>query len=159
MTVPLPIRSLLAALVLLALAPVALGQVATAEVQGVEATSPTSRHAQAWQADGSVGEVRVLVRALDAAGDPVAGAPVTWRVENIGDDVVYAVDASAGLPSAPLSAHTVQELEIDGGTTDANGDAWLVLDSMTAGDVQVYITVGGVEAKTFDGRDMRIVWF
>lgn len=159
MTTPFPFRPLLAALALFALSAAAGAQVATAEVQGVEATSPASRHVQAWQADGSVGEVRVRVRALDAAGEPVADAPVTWRVENMGEAVVYVVDASAGLPSAPLSAHTVQELEIDGGTTDADGDAWLLLDSMTAGDVRVYITVGGIEAKTFDGRDMRIVWF
>lgn len=135
------------------------GEVASAEIPGVEATRSHSQNVQAWRLDDSLGEVRVVVRALDADGDPVAGAPVQWRVANLGDTLVYVVGASTDLPDVPLSAYTVRELTIDGGTTDDAGEAFLVLDAMSAGDARVFVDVGGVEAKTYDGRDMRVVWF
>ena len=137
----------------------AQAQVASAEVQGVETTSAPSMHVQAWQQDGSVGEVRVVVVAYDDEGNPVSGAPVTWRVDNLGSDLVYVVGASTDLAEVPLTAYTAMDLTIDGGTTNADGEAYLIVDSMTSGDARVFVTVGGVEGKTYRGRDMRVVWF
>ena len=42
---------------------------------------------------------------------------------------------------------------------DADGKAYLVVDSPTPGDARVFVTVGGVDGKTYRGRDMRVVWF
>ncbi len=137
----------------------AQAQVATAEVLGVETTSAPSTGVDAWLEDGSVGEVQVTVRALDANGNPVAGAPVQWRVDNLGSMIVYVVGSSAGVPGAPLSVYTAVDTHVDGGVTDANGEAFLLVDSMFSGDARVFVTVGGVDGKTYRGRDMRIVWF
>jgi hypothetical protein len=135
----------------------AQGQVASAEFQGVDMTLPHSRGVSGWMADGSVGEGTVVVLALDAAGNPVAGAPVAWTVTNATDSVVYVV-AGNGV-SDVLSAYNGMALSITGGTTGADGTARLVVDSLSSGDARVAVEVGGMEAETYSGGSMRVVWF
>lgn len=157
---PLPLTTALTSFALLALllAPAALAQVASAEIVGIGTTAAHSRGASGWTLDGSVGEVEIVVLALDAAGNPVAGAPVTWTVQNGTENVVYIVDASAPLP-AGAHAHQGADLTLDGGVTGADGRAYLTVDSLTAGDARFPVTVGGAEAKDYSGSDMRVVWF
>ncbi|UCH25310.1 MAG: hypothetical protein JSV66_15470 [Trueperaceae bacterium] len=155
-------RNLLGLITLLgiALAGSALAQVATVEVVGVEATAPHSPSVvNALLRDESVGEVAVVIRALDAGGNPVAGAAVSWRVQNRTGNTVYVVGSSAVMAQMLERAVEGFDLAIDGGVTDADGHAYLVVDSATSGDARVYVTVDGVDGKTYDGRDMRVVWF
>lgn len=135
-------------------------QVATVEVQGVEATSAKSPDDTGMVLDESVGEVKVVIVALDADGNPVADAPVSWTVLNAAEGPVYVVGSSAMMDTTMTDmAEMDAELIIDGGLTDANGEAYLVVDSATAGDTKVFVTVDEVAGKTYDGRDMRVVWF
>jgi hypothetical protein len=155
-------RNLLGIIMLLglALAGSALAQVATVEVLGVETTAARSASVvDALLKDDSVGEVAVVIRAVDAGGNPVAGAAVSWRVQNRTGNTVYVVGSSATM--APMLERAVEgvELAIDGGVTDADGNAYLLVDSATSGDSRVFVTVDGVDGKTYRGRDMRVVWF
>jgi len=134
-------------------------QVATVEVQGVEATAAKSPGLTALLHDGSIGEVTVLVIATDANGNPVEGADVSWRLENRTTNPVYAVGSSAMMGSFLERASGQYEIAIMGGVTNAAGEAYLVIDSSMSGDARVYVMVEGVEGKTYDGRDMRAVWF
>lgn len=143
----------------LAVGATALAQVASAEILNVDATAPHSRGVAAWVHDDSVGEVTILVEARDAAGNPVAGAPVSWTVRNTTDNLAFVVGSSAMMGGSAISAHNGVEVSVDGGVTDENGRAYLVLDSQTAGDARVHVEVGGVAAETYSGGDMRVVWF
>ncbi len=134
-------------------------QVETAEVQGVETAAAHSRGLTAWSLDGSVGEVTILVRALDSAGNPVAGAEVTWTVQNRTDNVVFAVGMSGMMDTMSEPTYNGMAVSFDGGVTDENGETYFIVDSQTAGDARVFVTIGGVEGKTYRGRDMRVVWF
>lgn len=134
-------------------------QVATAEFQGVDFTLPHSPGVSGWLADGSVGEARIVVLALDADGNAVAGAPVMWTVRNAVSDVAYVVDASAD-DHQLATAYEGADLVVQGGVTDADGQAFLVLDSLTAGDLTAIATVGSATATSYDGGEaMRVVWF
>lgn len=133
-------------------------QVATVEVQGVEATRPQSPDDTGMVLDESVGEVNIVIVAMDADGNPVADAPVSWTVLNATETPVYVVGSSAMMEEMQM-AEMESELMIDGGVTNEAGEAYLVVDSATAGDTKVFVTVDEVEGKTYDGRDMRVVWF
>lgn len=147
----------LAATLLLSLA---FAQVDLVEVLGVDATVPHSDEAAASVADDSVGEVRINVRAVDANGDPVEGATVTWRIENATGNPVQAVDSNAmTAEDEAVSASEGEPVEIEGGTTDENGEAFLVVDSATVGDATVHVVIDGVEGFTYSGGPMRVVWF
>jgi len=137
----------------------ALAQVATVEIPGVETTAAKSSGLTALLMDGSVGEVKIVLRAVDANGDPVEGAAVSWTVKNSKDSVVYVVGSSATSQRMLMRAFKGMDLAVDGGTTDANGEAYLVVDSMTSGDTKVLVTVDEVAGKTYRGKDMRVVWF
>ena len=132
--------------------------VATAEVLGIAETRPRSPEASGALEDDSVGEVIVRVRALDASGAPVAGAPVVWTLTNRTSGAAYVVALSAE-HDLPILVFGSFETTVDGGVTDENGEAYLVLDARTAGDVSMVVHVGEQEAATDDGSDMRIVWF
>lgn len=151
--------STLFALLSLAFAGTAIAQVASAEVLNVDATAPHSRGVSAWVHDESVGEVIVLIEARDASGNPVAGAPVSWTVRNTTENLVFVVGSSAMMGGDATGVYSSAEVAIDGGVTDQNGQAYLVLDSQTAGDARVHVEVGGVVAETYSGGDMRVVWF
>ena len=132
--------------------------VATAEILGVEMTRPHSTHVFALVRDDSVGEAIIEVQALDGDGNPVAGAPVQWMLSNNGSTIAYVVgssDMSSTLVPVTMSA----DVTVDGGVTDAEGRAYLVVDAFQTSDVSVAVTIGGVEAKTYRGRNMRVVWF
>lgn len=133
-------------------------EVAKAEFQGVDITLPHSPGVSGWLADGSVGEARIVVTARDASGNPVAGAPVVWTVMNSKPNVAYVVSTNS---AATMRAHAYKgvPLVVDGGVTDSEGRAFIVIDSLTSGDLKAAVTVGGVAAKTYDGGDMRVVWF
>lgn len=134
-------------------------QVATAEFQGVDTTLPHTPGVSGWLSDGSIGEATFVVLASDASGKPVAGAPVVWTVMNSADDVAYVVATSAE-SSMTASAYKGRALVIDGGVTDASGRAFIVLDSLTAGDAKAGATVGESQAVTYEGKDaVRVVWF
>ena len=141
-----------------ALLGVSFAQVASVEVQGVEATRPQSPDDTGMMFDESIGEVQIVIIAMDADGNPVAGAPVSWTVLNAKETPVYVVSSSSMMDDT-MTAEMETELMIDGGMTDENGEAYLVVDSATAGDTKVFIMVDEVEGKTYDGRDMRVVWF
>jgi ABC-type uncharacterized transport system substrate-binding protein len=141
------------------LASVSFAQVASVEVQGVEATAAKSQGLTALLRDGSVGEVTVLIKVSDASGNPVEGAEVSWRVESSTDATVYAIATSASMARILERALGNSDVSFAGGTTDANGEAYLIVDSQSAGDAMVYVSVDGVEGKTYDNRDMRVVWF
>ena len=143
----------------LGLAASALGQVTTAEVLGVETTAAASPDGSGSLRDNSVGEVTIVVRALDANGNPVAGAQVAWSVQNRTENVMYVVGTSASMEALSTAAYSSAQVAVDGGVTDADGKAYLVVDSPTPGDARVFVTVGGVDGKTYRGRDMRVVWF
>lgn len=132
--------------------------VATAEILGVEMTRPPSTHVFALVYDDSVGEAVIEIRALDADGNPVAGAPVEWRIHNNGSTIAYVV-GSSDMSSMLAPVTTAADVTVDGGVTDADGRAYLVVDAFTTSDVSVAVTIGGVDAKTYRGRDMRVVWF
>ncbi len=133
-------------------------QVTTAEVLGIAETRPHSEAGTALYEDGSVGEVIVRVRALDAGGNPVAGAAVAWVLTNSTTGTAYVVGSSAD-HDVPLILIGSSDLMVEGGMTDENGEAYLVVDSRSAGDVSMVVTVGELEAKTYDAGDMRVVWF
>lgn len=135
----------------------ALAQVSSADILGVDETRPRSETGTALYADDSTGEVTIRVRALDAGGNPVAGAPVTWTLTNRTPAPAYVVGSSAASGLQLLFGGS--ELPLEGGTTDANGEAYLTVDAQSAGDVSVAVTLGGVDAKTYDGNNMRVVWF
>lgn len=143
------------------LIPVALAQpqADSAEILGVEVTLPSSPIVSGWQLDDSVGEARIVVRALDANGDPVQGVPVQWRLQNRSANLAFVVGINGQSDFQTLSIYTVSDRVVDGGTTDADGRAYIVLDSRTSGDVSVSVTVGSVEASGYGGRSMRVVWF
>jgi len=140
---------------------VSFAQVATVEVQGVEATRPQSPGDTGMALDESIGEVQIVIIAMDAGGNPVADAPVSWTVTNATEEAVYVVGSSAMMEdmAEDMMAEMDTELVIDGGVTNESGEAYLVVDSATAGDTRVFVTVDEVEGKTYDGRDMRVVWF
>lgn len=142
---------------LAAAAAYAQGSVASAEFKGVDMTLPHSPGVSGWLADGSVGEGTIVVLALDASGNPVAGAPVTWTVNNATDAVVYVVAGDGVADVVP--AYNGMPVSITGGTTGPDGTARLVVDSLTPGDTKVAVEVGGVGAETYSGGDMRVVWF
>lgn len=146
--------AVLAALVLGA----AFAQVESAEVLGIADTRPSSTGSSALYQDDSVGEVLVRVRALDAGGNPVPGASVSWVLTNRTAATAYVVGSSAA-GAYPVILFGGSDTTVDGGVTDENGEAYLVVDARSAGDVSMVITVGGVEAKSYDGSDMRVVWF
>lgn len=137
----------------------AQAQVDSAEIQGVEITLPHSPNVSGWQLDDSVGEARIVVLALDANGDPVEGAHVEWRLHNRSSNLAFVVGVSGDSDFDTASIYTVRDRLVDGGTTDADGRAYIVLDARTSGDVSVSVTVGGVEASGYGGRSMRVVWF
>ncbi|MCA9835737.1 MAG: Ig-like domain-containing protein [Trueperaceae bacterium] len=137
----------------------AWAQVASAEILGVDETRPHSVELEALRPDGSVGEVIIRVRALDGSGNPVAGAPVSWLVKNSKTTPAYVVGSSASMAPMLGRAYAGADLSVDGGVTDENGEAYLVVDARTSGDTRVAVNVGGMDAKTYDGNDMRIVWF
>ena len=137
----------------------ALAQVASAEIQGIDETRPHSLELDAIRRDGSVGEVVITVLALDASGNPVAGAAVSWLVKNSKETPAYVVGSSASMAAMLGRAYAGADLTIDGGVTDENGEAYLVVDARTSGDTRIAVNVGGIDAKTYDGNDMRIVWF
>lgn len=133
--------------------------VASAEFQGVDTTLPHTPGVSGWLSDGSVGEATFVVLASDASGNPVAGVPVVWTVLNSADDVAYVVSTSAE-ESMTASAYKGKALVIDGGVTGEDGLAFIVLDSLTAGDAKAGATVGESNAVTYDGKDtVRVVWF
>ena len=137
----------------------ALAQVSKAEVQGVEATAAKSAEGTAEALDESVGEVRVLVIATDEAGNPVEGATVSWTVQNNGTDPVYVLSTSGMMEMMASAIDAEAELMVEGGVTDANGEAYIIIDSGAAGDSKVFVTIDGVEGKTYRDKDMRVVWF
>jgi len=137
---------------------VSFAQVATVEVQGVEATRPQSPGDTGMALDESIGEVQIVIIAMDAGGNPVADAPVSWTVTNATEEAVYVVGSSTMMEDMQM-AEMDTELVIDGGVTDENGEAYLVVDSATAGDATIVVTVDEVAGQTYDGRDMRVVWF
>lgn len=132
-------------------------QPASAEFLGVATTLPHSRGVSGWLADGSVGEATFVVIARDAAGNPLAGVPVTWTLTNSGSSLAYVVASSAGGQLG--KAYPKVKATINGGVTGADGRAFIVLDSLTAGDLSASASVGGLPAKTYDGGDQRVVWF
>lgn len=150
----------LVAVAALAVLSTAFAQVATVNILGVDATSPTSDSFAAWIADGSVGEVTVRAQALDAAGDPVEGARVTWRIENSTPQIVWVVQTSGGefgpgsKPVSDTAARTIR-----GGRTNADGEATIVLDAMDAADADVHVEIDGVPGDAYRGGALRIVWF
>ena len=144
---------------LLGLLSLASAQVASAEFQGVETTAAKSPEASATLRDESVGETQVLVRALDADGNPVAGAAVSWTLQNRTSEPVHVVGSSVSMGEMLETLAGEAELMLDGGVTDENGEAYLVLDSGTAGDASVIVMVDEVQGETYRGRDMRVVWF
>lgn len=152
-------HKLIGLFMMLTLASLSFAQVETVQVQGVEATAAKSTGLTAIVHDGSVGEATITIVVTDASGNPVEGAEVMWRVENRTDNPVYAVGSSAMMPNFLERASGQYEISFMGGVTDANGEAYLVVDSQTAGDAKIYVTAGGVEGKTYRGRDMRVVWF
>lgn len=131
---------------------------ATAEILGVEMTRAHSTHVYALSRDDSVGEAVIEIRALDADGNPVAGAPVEWMIHNNGSTIAYVV-GSSDMASMFVAVTSVADVTVDGGVTDADGRAYLVVDAFTTSDISVAVTAGGVEAKTYRGKDMRVVWF
>ncbi len=143
----------------LVLTSTALAQIATAEIQGIDETRPHSIELDAVRLDGSVGEVVITVLALDAGGNPVAGAAVSWVVQNSKETPAYVVGSSAAMAAMLGRAYKGADLSVDGGVTNENGEAYLVVDARTSGDTKVAVNVGGIDAKTYDGNDMRIVWF
>lgn len=150
----------LVAITLLALGATALAQVETVSILSVDVTSPTSDGVSAWRADDSVGEVTVRAQAVDADGNPVAGAEVVWTVENSTPQIAWIV-ASSG-PALDASSKPVSDtttLTLDGGTTNADGITTLTLDSDDAGDVNVYVEIDGVAGDAYRGGELRIVWF
>jgi hypothetical protein len=155
-------KKFVALFVLLALLlPIALAQpqVDSVEIQGVEITLPHSPNVSGWQLDDSVGEARIVVRALDANGDPVEGAHVQWRLHNRTSNLAFVVGHSGDSDFGTVSIYSIRDRVVDGGMTDADGRAYIVLDSRTSGDVSVSVTVGGVEGSGYGGRSMRVVWF
>lgn len=148
---------LLAALV--ALGSISMAQVAKVEVQGVETTKAHTRGIGAIVLDGSVGEAMVVIKAVDEAGNPVAGAAVTWTLKNNKANPVYAVGHSGSMQLMLKRVFEGQSVEIDGGITDNNGEAYFVVDAGMTADAKVYVMVDGVAGKTYRGKDMRIVWF
>lgn len=151
------LRSAVVLLALLACGAV-LAQVATAEFLGVDPTAPHSRGVAAWSHDGSVGEVVLTIEARDADGNPVAGAAVAWSVRNTTDSLVFVVGSSA-MMGGGATVYNGRIVDLDGGVTDADGRAYLVLDSQTAGDARIHAEVDGVAAETYNGGDIRVVWF
>ena len=137
----------------------AAAQVATAEFQGVDATAPKSPEASATLRDESVGETTILVRALDAEGNPVAGATVAWTVINSTSELVYVVGSSATMDEMLEQVDGETEVMLEGGVTDENGEAYLIVDSATAGDARVAVSVNEVAGETYSGGNMRVVWF
>ena len=137
----------------------AFAQVASAEILGVAETRAKSPGLSGLVRDDSVGEVVILIRALDAAGNPVADAPLSWSVKNSSDNAAYVVGSSASMSQLLERVFKVMPISLDGGVTDANGEAYLVVDSSAVGDMSIAVNVGGVDAKTYDGGDMRVVWF
>jgi hypothetical protein len=146
-------------ILVLALASAAWAQVAVAEVLDVADTLPRSPGISALLRDQSVGEKLIEVQGRDAAGNPVAGAEVIWTLSNRTDNPVYVVGHSGTTARILLRVLPRATLEVSGGVTDAEGKAYLIIDSGTAGDVIITVTVGGVSAKGYDGTDMRVVWF
>lgn len=146
-------------LALAALASISMAQVAKVEVQGVETTKAHTRGISAIVRDGSVGEAIVVIKAVDEAGNPVAGAAVTWTLKNNKANPVYAVGTSASMNLMLERVFEGQSVEIDGGVTDENGEAYFVVDAGASADAKVYVTVDGVAGKTYRGKDMRVVWF
>ena len=149
----------LAAVLLFAPAAMAQGEVSSAEILGIDTTLPHSPYAAGYVMDDSVGEAVITVVALDAEGNPVAGAPVEWRVANNGSGAAYVVGSSREQPQGLAVVGRGEERPIDGGVTGADGRAHLVVDSFRSGDATVSVTVGGVEAETYSGGGMRVVWF
>jgi len=152
-------KKLVLVLALIVLASISMAQVAKVEVQGVETTKAHTRGISAIVHDGSVGEAMVVIKAVDDAGNPVAGAAVIWTVKNNKANPVYVVASSA---SKNLMLERVYEggsVEIDGGVTDENGEAFLIVDAGASADAKIYVTVDGVAGKTYRGKDMRVVWF
>lgn len=149
-------KRLLLSLVLV-FAGIGFAQVATAEVQGVELTAAKSPEGTGAVMDESVGEKTILVIALDADGNPVADAPVSWTIANGTENTVYVVGSSHMMEATMAEGEA--ELVVDGGVTNENGEAYLTVDSETPGDTKVLVTVGEVEGKTYRGKDMRVVWF
>lgn len=150
----------LVAVAALAVLSTAFAQVATVNILGVDPTSPSSDGYAAWSADGSVGEVTVRVEALDADGDPVPGARVTWRVENATPEIVWVVDMSGpGLGGSSKPVADTADRTLDGGTTGADGGAYVVLDAMHAADARVHVEIDGVAGESYSGGGLRIVWF
>lgn len=142
----------------IALTTTGLAQVASAEVQGVETTAAKSAQG-ADMLDESVGEVQVLVIALDADGSPVEGAAVSWTVQNNGAEPVYVLHTSGMMEMMENAAEAGAELMVDGGVTNEKGEAYITVDSGAAGDSKVFVMVDDVEGKTYRGKDMRVVWF
>lgn len=136
-----------------------LAQVASAEILGIDETRPRSPELSAIRHDNSVGEVVITVRALDASGNPVAGAEVSWLIKNSKDSPAYVVGSSASMAAMLGRVYKGEDLSVAGGVTNSAGEAYLVVDARTAGDITIVANVAGVAAKTYEGRDMRIVWF
>lgn len=150
----------LVAIAALAVLSTAFAQVATVNILGVDPTSPSSDGYAAWSADRSVGEVTVRVEALDAAGDPVEGARVTWRIENSTPEIVWVVEMSGpGLGAASKPVADTAARTLDGGGTDADGETYIVLDAMHAADARVHVEIDGVAGEAYSGGALRIVWF
>lgn len=146
-------------LVVLLVMGLAFAQVDKVAVQGVETTRAHTRGIGAIANDGSVGEAAIKIIVTDAAGNPVEGATVVWKVKNQKASPVYVVGTSGSAQLMLVRVFEGQTIEIAGGVTDENGEACLKLDSATKGDAKVYVTVDGVEGKTYRGKDMRVVWF
>lgn len=143
---------------LIALTTTTFAQVTSAEVQGVETTAAKSAEG-ADVLDESVGEVQVLVIAMDADGNPVEGAAVSWTVQNNGSEPVYVLHTSGMMDMMENVVAAEAELVVDGGMTNENGEAYITVDSGAAGDSKVFVMVDDVEGKTYRGKDMRVVWF
>ena len=152
-------KKLLLMVALLALAGLALAQVEKVAVQGVETTRAHTRGIGAIVNDGSVGEAAIKIVVTDAAGKPVAGAHVVWKVKNQKANTVYVVGTSAATGPMLIRVFEGQTVEVDGGVTNDDGEACIKLDSGARGDAKVYVTADGVEGKTYRGKDMRVVWF
>lgn len=133
-------------------------QVTTAEVQGIAETVPKSSGLTALLQDGSIGEYKIVVRALDAAGNPVAGAVVTWTLKNNAASPSYVVGSSRG-GKVFARVYKGHNLSLDGGLTNEQGEAYIIIDSKTKGDTTIEVTVDKVAAKGYDGSSMRVVWF
>lgn len=135
----------------------AFAQVTKAEIQGVEFTLPPSEVGSSGTHDGSVGEAEIVVIAMDANGDPVADAAVSWTLRNRKTGMVFVVNNSGidGLTGIYGQA----SLMFDGGVTDAEGKASITLDASAAGDIDVRVSIDEVDASGYGGRNMRIVWF